>query len=82
MRKYYKVTMERGHVGRGYSAYITFFIWGYNTLHAMDIARKMPGIKHSRLPVSCVEITKAEFDAQKKSHSNAYENCGAKLALK
>jgi len=82
MKKYYKVTMERGHVGRGYSAHITFYIWGYNTLQAMDVARKMPGVKHSRLPVSCIEISKEEFDAQKRARANAYETCGAKLALK
>lgn len=82
MKKYYKVTMRRGHVGRGYTAHITFYVWGYNSLHAMDIARKMPGVKHNELPVSCVEISQEEFLRQKSTRRNAYEACGAKLALK
>ena len=82
MKRYYKVTMRRGHVGYGYTAHITFYIWGKNALHAMDIARKMPGVKHGELPVSCIEITEEEFNSQKNNKRNAYEVCGAKLALK
>ena len=82
MKRYYKVTMRRGHVGRGYTAYITFYIWGNNSLHAMDVARKMPGVKHNELPVSCIEISQTEFLAQKNNKRNAYETCGAKLSLK
>lgn len=82
MKRYYKITMRRGHVGRGYTAYITFYVWGENSLHAMDIAKKMAGVKHDELPVSCVEVSKEEFLTQKKNRRNAYAECGAKLALK
>lgn len=78
--KYYAMTMERGHVGtRNYDAHITFYIAAENMMHAMSIAKRMPGVKHSRMPFG-KEITYAEYASHR--GENAYDTCGAKFALK
>ena len=78
--KYFAMTMERGHVGtKNFDCHITFYIAADSMVHAMNIAKKMPGVKHSRMPFGR-EISYAEFAAHK--GENAYETCGAKMALK
>lgn len=59
--KYYKVTTHRAHQGIGRSAAITFYIAADNALQASSIARRMPGVKHSKMIMSCVPITVDEF---------------------
>lgn len=77
MAKYYKATMERGHVGCGYhNAYITFYYKCNNLIEAMQRAQRQGGVKHTRIP-NCVEITKEEYEAN--IVTNAYVRAGAKL---
>lgn len=66
----------RGHVGTKQYALITFYFEATNALSAMEKGRKMGGVKHSRMPFSCVEITKEEYDLNRKR--NAYEAAFAK----
>lgn len=59
--KYYRVTTYRGHQGRGKSVPITFYIAAENAMHASYIAQRMPGVKHSRMVMSCVPISVEEY---------------------
>ena len=59
--KYYKVTCQRGHQGRGRSIPISFYIAAENVLHASRIAQRMPGVKHSKTIMSCVPISVEEY---------------------
>ena len=70
--KYNKVTCMRGHLGRGYThGLITFYYVAESIMHAINIAKKQGGVKHSRMPVNCVEITYEEYITNKKV--NAYD---------
>lgn len=60
-QKYYRVTTHRAHQGRGRSSTITFYIAAKNALHASNIARRMGGVKHSKMVLSCVPITAGEY---------------------
>ena len=68
--KYYLITCHRGHCGCSNSTDITFAIVAENLLHACNIARKMPSVKHTRLAIYGREITKEEYDERRKV--NAY----------
>ena len=59
----------RGHVGIKRYAIITFYFEAPNALSAMEKGRKMGGVKHSRIPLSCVEITKEEYELALKEQS-------------
>jgi hypothetical protein len=61
--RYYKVICPRGHVGTKRYATITFYFAAENALSAMDKGKRMGGIKHSRMPLSCQEITVDEYRA-------------------
>lgn len=61
MMKYYKVVCERAHVGRGRTAYITFYYEAENAPHAMNKAKLQRGTKRSKLPISCAEVSKEEY---------------------
>lgn len=74
--RYYKVMCPRGHVGIKRYAIITFYFEAPNALSAMEKGRRMGGVKHSRMPLSCVEITKEEYNLNRKR--NAYEAAFAK----
>ena len=58
---YYKVSTLRGHQGRGRFVDITFYVIAKDALHAMNIAKKKPGVKHSRMVISCKQITAQEY---------------------
>ena len=60
-QKYYRVTTHRAHQGRGRSSSITFYIAAKDALHASNIARRMPGVKHSRGVMSCIAISAEEY---------------------
>lgn len=59
--KYYKVLCERAHVGKGRTAYITFYYEAENALHATNKAKRQRGTKRSKLPLTCQEVTKEEY---------------------
>lgn len=69
--RYYKVMCPFGHMGTKRYALITFYFEAPNALAAMEQGRKMGGVKHSRMPLSCLEITKEEYNLNHKR--NAYE---------
>lgn len=59
--KYYSITCSRGHCGRGRSSEITFAFEAVNLLAAMDMARHMPSVKHSRGILAGKEISQTEY---------------------
>ena len=59
--KFYKVIVERGHMGVGKSLETVFYFRALNAYHAMCLAKKMPSVKHSRTPLKTVEITEEEY---------------------
>ncbi len=69
--KFYKVLCPRGHVGTKRYATITFYFAAQDAWTAMERGRKMGGVKHSRMPLSCVEITQEEYEQNRRR--NAYE---------
>ena len=69
--KFYMVTCARGHVGTGHSTEIKFAVMAKNLLDACDIARRMPSVKHSRLPLIGKEITEVEYHEYRKISSYA-----------
>ena len=75
--KYYRVYVERGHTGRKhYKLDAMFYIKASNLIEAMDVAKAMPGIKHSKCPMMAKEISWEEF-CEGKGY-NAYFRSGAK----
>lgn len=62
--RYYKATVVRGHQGRGiHNGVITFYFQAKNAVEAMDLAKRQGGVKHSRLPLNCQEVTMEEYQA-------------------
>lgn len=59
--KYWMVMCARGHAGTGRETEIKFAIAAENLIHACDIARRMPSVKHTRMALYGKEITEAEF---------------------
>ena len=59
--KFYKVTVERGHMGMGNSLETVFYFKAQNAYHAMCLAKNMPSVKHSKTPLKTVEITAEEY---------------------
>lgn len=74
--RYYRVLMPRGHVGIGNEALIDFNIAAKDACTAMRIAQRMPGVKHSKFPLRCEQISKADFAKRRKE--NAYVKAMAK----
>lgn len=56
------VMCHRGHVGCGHSTEIKFAIRAKNLLEAMDKARRMPSVKHTRMAIYGKEISEAEYN--------------------
>lgn len=69
--KYYMVVCHRGHCGTGHSTEIKFAFIANNAIEAMDKARKMPSVKHTRLAMLTKEIT--EFEYNEYRQISAYE---------
>ena len=59
--RYYAVTCKRGHCGRGRYDPITFAFGAVNSIKAMDLAKAMPGVKHTQPILDCREISYAEY---------------------
>lgn len=60
--RYFMVTVERGHCGNKHSSIIKFAFESKNLIEAMDRAKKMPSVKHTRGIVFGKEITKIEYE--------------------
>lgn len=56
---YYVVTVEQGHQGCGNCSYLKFAFEAKTLLDAVDMARKMPSVKHSKL---CVNAKQVDYD--------------------
>ena len=61
-KRYFMVSCERGHLGRGKSVIIQFAIEAGNMVKAMDIAKKMPAVKHTKTILSAREIGREEYN--------------------
>lgn len=59
--KYYMVMCSRGHCGSGHSTEIKFAIRAKNLLDAMDKAKRMPSVKHTRAILHGYEINEQEY---------------------
>lgn len=70
--KHYKVTVQKAHLGRGKNNPITFFIRAESALQASEIAKRFPGVKHSKPVMYCVPITLEEYIEGRKV--SAYKN--------
>lgn len=71
--RYFFVTCHRGHCGIGHSTEIKFAISAANLIEAMDKAKRMPSVKHTRMIIAGAEITKAEY--LEYTRVSAYERC-------
>ena len=61
MRRYFCVTCKHGHFGHGRYQPISFTFIAKDAVTAMDMAKAMPGVKHTAMILSCKEISYAEF---------------------
>lgn len=60
--KYYSVTCVRAHTGAGnIDCCITFYYKASNAIEAIRRGQAQPGVKHTRIPLKCVEITEEEY---------------------
>lgn len=69
--RYYEVIARRGHCGAGNYMPIRFAFYAVNISDAVELARKMPGVKHHLFIISAKEITFDEYVTLRKS--SAYE---------
>lgn len=67
MKRYFMVTCMRGHCGMGHGMEITFAFEAKNLLDAMDRAKKMPAVKHTRMICSGKEITEMEYNEYRRT---------------
>lgn len=69
--KYYRISVHGGHMGRGKSKDIVFYIQAPTMIAATNHARKMPGVKHTRPVIFAQEISRDEYMAGRQI--SAYE---------
>lgn len=69
--RYFMIMVPRGHCGNGRYTEISFAIEAANLLAAMDKAKRMPGVKHTRAVLAGHEITRNEYIEYRKV--SAYE---------
>jgi len=60
--KFYMVMCHRGHCGTGHSTEIKFAIRAKNLIEAIDKAKRMPSVKHTRMAIYGKEITEQEYN--------------------
>lgn len=66
--RYFSVTAKHGHCGSRRYQPITFAFLATDAIRAMDLAKKMPGVKHDNVILECREISYAEYlEYRKKS---------------
>ena len=83
MSKFFMVTCARGHCGSGHTNYIKFAFEAKTMMDAVDMARKMPSVKHTRFCVNAKEISFEEYKEYKKiSAYERYEQYGSKYSKK
>lgn len=70
--KYYLVTCKHGHHGHQKYEPITFAFGAKDAITAMDLGKKMPGVKHDAPILECREVTFVEYALHRKQ--SAYHN--------
>ena len=71
MKRYFLITCHRGHCGNGHSSAITFAFEAKNLIEAMDMGKRMPSVKHTRMIMAGKEITEEEYNDYREI--NAYQ---------
>lgn len=61
MKRYFLITCHRGHCGYGHSSAITFAFEAKNLIEAMDMGKRMPSVKHTRMIMAGKEISEEEY---------------------
>lgn len=61
MKRYFRVTCKHGHVGARKYLPITFVFLARDAIKAMDMAKSMPGVKHTAPILRCDEISYDEY---------------------
>lgn len=59
--RYFLITCHRGHCGFGHSSTITFAFEAKNLIEAMDMGKRMPSVKHTRMIIAGKEISQQEY---------------------
>lgn len=75
--KFYRVTVERGHMGVGNSLETVFYFKAASAYDAMCLAQNMPSVKHKRVPLKTEEITAEEYYEGRKT--SAYHRDGQEV---
>ena len=73
-QRYFKVRVVRGHCGSGKGFESTFYFACQTAMQALQKAKRMPSVKHSRLPLSVIEVSKEEYEEQ--LHTSSYHKEG------
>jgi hypothetical protein len=77
MNRYFKVTCKHGHCGTKKYKPISFVFLATDALRAMDLAKKMPGVKHNQTILECREISYAEYMQYRKE--SAYDRMEGRI---
>ena len=80
MKRYFLITCHRGHCGNGHSSAITFAFEAKNLIDAMDMGKRMPSVKHTRMIMAGKEISFEEYTEYRAV--NAYERSYSMSAKK
>ena len=59
--RYFRVMCKHGHFGNGRYQPISFLFIAKDAVTAMDMAKTMPGVKHTSMIIACKEISYAEY---------------------
>ena len=59
--RYFRVMCKHGHFGNGRYQPISFLFIAKDAVTAMDMAKRMPGVKHTAMIIACKEISYAEY---------------------
>lgn len=59
--RYFAVTCRHGHHGAKRYMPVTFAFLAKDAIKAMDLAKAMPGVKHSAMILKCEEISYAQY---------------------
>lgn len=61
-KKCFSVIAKRGHCGSGNYTTLEFAIEARDAVEAAFKAQRMPGVKHTEMPLSTTEISRAKFN--------------------
>lgn len=71
--KYYKVVCVRAHQGvKNHKNTICFYFEARSALEAMNLGKRMPGVKHSRMPLVVEEVDAVTYFEGRKVSAYVY----------